>query len=202
MTRISYPRRQQWQRLERAATALALAALAGLLAVAAVDHGAAGPAAALAIAAAGLVAYVRHWVRLARRSAVGARSERQVRRALAPLRIEGWRLRHALSWPGRGDIDHVAITPRTVGLAFVIETKTRSYSADQLARTAARARWVATRRRRWCRRGAVPVLCVMRPDGTQRPENGVLVVSIDRLTAALRDSAGTRTRPAFLAPDQ
>jgi hypothetical protein len=35
----------------------------------------------------------------------------------------------------------------------------------------------------------------------QRSENGVLVVSIDRLTAALRDSAGTRTGPTFLAPD-
>jgi hypothetical protein len=94
----------------------------------------------------------------------------------------------------------VAIAPRTVGLAFVIETKTRTYTADQLARTATRARWVASRRRRWCRRGAVPVLCVMRPDGIQRMEDGVLVVSIDRLTAALRESAGTWTRLSFPAP--
>ncbi|HKR98078.1 MAG TPA: hypothetical protein VJU79_01060, partial [Candidatus Dormibacteraeota bacterium] len=57
---------------------------------------------------------------------------------------------------------HVAIAPRTVGLAFVIETKTRTYTADQLARTATRARWVASRRRRWCPRGAVSVLCVTR----------------------------------------
>jgi hypothetical protein len=179
VTRISYPRRQQWQRLERAAAALALAALAGLLAVAAVGRGVTAPAAALGIAAAGLVAYARRSARLSRRSGVGGRSERQVRRALAPLRAEGWRLRHALSWGGRGDIDHVAIAPRTLGVAFVIETKTRTYTADQLAGTAARARWVASRRRQWGRRGAVPVLCVMRPDGIQRSEHGVLVVSID-----------------------
>jgi hypothetical protein len=200
VTRISYPRRQQWQRLECVAAALVLAALAGVLAVAAVGHGAARPAAALGVAAAGLGAYARRWARLARRSGVGARSERQVRRALAPLRAEGWRLRHALSWDCRGDIDHVAITPSTVGLAFVIETKTRTYAPDQLARTVAQAWWVASRRRRWCRRGAVPVVCVVRPGGIRRSENGVVVVSIDRLTAALRERASTRTRPAFLAP--
>ena len=44
------------------------------------------------------------------------------------------------------------------------------------------------------------MLCVMRPSGTQRREDGVLVVSIDRLTAALRDRAGAWTRPASLAP--
>jgi hypothetical protein len=86
-------------------------------------------------------------------------------------------------------------------LAFVIETKTRTYAAEQLTFTAARTRWVASRRRRWCPRGAVPVLCVMRPGGIQRSENGVLEVSIDRLTAALRGRAGTSKRPAFLASD-
>jgi hypothetical protein len=197
---ISHPRRQQCRRLASAAAALALGALAGMLAVAAVGDRAGGPAAALGIVAAALVAYARHCVRQARRGGVGARSERQVRRALAPLRAEGWRLRHALSWDGRGDIDHVAIAPRAVGLAFVVETKTRTYTADQLAGTASRARWVASRRRRWGRHGAVPVLCVMRPYGIRRFEDGVLVVSLDRLTAALRDSVGARARPAFLAP--
>ena len=42
----------------------------------------------------------RHWLRLAGRSRVGARSEDEVRRALAPLEAEGWRLRHSL--PCRG----------------------------------------------------------------------------------------------------
>lgn len=171
-----------------------------MLAIAAVGDGAGGPAAALGIVAAGLTGSAYRSAALARRSGVGARSEREVRRALAPLRAEGWRLRHALSFEGRGDIDHVAIAPRAVGLAFVIETKTRTYTADQLARAATRARWAASRRRRWSPRGAVLVLCVMRPCGIQRCENGVLVVSIDGLTAALRGGVATRTRPAFLAP--
>jgi Nuclease-related domain len=199
---LTRPRRQQVRQLARTAAALLLAAVAGVLALAGAVQGATALAAVLGIAAGDLVGRARRWARLARRSGVGARSEQRVRRALAPLRVEGWRLRHALSWDGRGHIDHVAIAPRAVGLAFVIETKTQTYSPDQLVRTAARARWIASRRRRWSRRGAVPVLCVMRPHRIQRAERGVLVVSIDRLTTALRQSAGTRTRPAFLARDR
>jgi hypothetical protein len=41
----------------------------------------------------------------------------------------------------------------------------------------------------------------MRPARFERWEDGVLVMSIDRLAAALRDNTGTRRRPAFLAPD-
>ena len=55
------------------------------------------------------------------RSRVGARSEDDVQRALAPLQAEGWRLRHSLPWQGRGDIDSVAIAP--TGIAVAIETK-------------------------------------------------------------------------------
>jgi hypothetical protein len=62
---------------------------------------------------------------LAQRSGVGARSEDEVRHALAPLQREGWRLRHSLPWRGRGDIDSLAIAP--TGVAFAIETKTRAY---------------------------------------------------------------------------
>ena len=54
----------------------------------------------------------------------GARSEDDVQRALAPLRAEGWRLRHSLPWQGGGDIDSVAIAP--TGIAVAIETKTRT----------------------------------------------------------------------------
>jgi hypothetical protein len=71
--------------------------------------------------AVGFGRYARHWLSLAKRSRVGARSEDEVRRALAPLRAEGWRLRHSLPWRGRGDIDSLAIAP--TGVAFVVETK-------------------------------------------------------------------------------
>src|SRR5689334_10056296 len=79
---------------------------------------AAGVMLALAI---GLGLYARHWLSLADRSRIGARSEDEVRRALAPLRAEEWRLRHSLPWRGCGDIDSLAIAP--TGVAFAIETK-------------------------------------------------------------------------------
>lgn len=60
--------------------------------------------------------------RRARRSAVGAKSEAQVRRALRPLRRAGWHIAHASNRRGRGDLDHIARTPS--GISFVIETKT------------------------------------------------------------------------------
>ena len=52
------------------------------------------------------------WPSLAARSRVGARSEEEARRALEPLRERGWRVRHAVAWAGRGDIDSVVIAPR------------------------------------------------------------------------------------------
>jgi hypothetical protein len=44
-----------------------------------------------------------------------------VRKALADLEAEGWRLRHSVAYAGRGDIDSVAIAP--TGIAFAIEVK-------------------------------------------------------------------------------
>jgi hypothetical protein len=52
------------------------------------------------------------------------------------------------------------------------------------------AAWLARGRWRWCRHGAVPVLCVVRPRGVERVEQGVLVVSIDRLIAVPRSGIG------------
>jgi len=86
----------------------------------------------LLLIAVGLGFDSRHWVSLAGRSRVGARSEGEVQRVLTPLRSEGWRLRHSLPWRGRGDIDSVAIAP--TGVAIVIETKTRAYDSAHLSR--------------------------------------------------------------------
>jgi hypothetical protein len=108
----------------------------------------------------------RHWLSLAGRSAVGARSEDEVRRALEPLRESGWRLRHGLRWHGGGDIDWVAIAPS--GLGFAIETKTRTYDERHVDRVREQAGWLGRRRRRWCRRGALPVLCAVRATGMER----------------------------------
>jgi hypothetical protein len=62
------------------------------------------------------------------------------------------------------------------------------------------AAWLTKRRRHWCRNDALPVLCVVRERRFERVEAGVLVVSLDRLPAALRTAAGTRQRPPFLFP--
>jgi Nuclease-related domain len=157
------------------------------LALAVAGAGSASAAGAILVLALALGLYARHWLSLAKRSRVGARSEDEVRRALAPLQADGWRLRHSLRWRGRGDIDSLAIAP--TGVAFAIETKTRTYDDRHLARVRDQAAWLSRWRRRWCRRGAVPVVCLVRPPGIERVEREVLVVSIDRLIPVVRSGA-------------
>ncbi len=190
---MNYARRQQYRRLSRAGATALGSTVAAIVALVVAGAGATSLAPLLLLTAVGLGLYARHWLVLAGRSRVGARSEDEVQRALAPLRADGWRLRHSLPWRGRGDIDSVAIAP--TGVAVAIETKTRSYDASHLARVYEQAAWLR-RRRRWCRHGAVAVLCLVRARGVQRYEHGVLVVSIDRLTAALQSAAGVCLHPA------
>ena len=128
---MNYARRQQYRRLSHAGKAALGSVVVGLLGLAVAIAGAAALGGLLLLAAVGLGLYARQWLSLARRSRVGARSEDAVRRALAPLQAEGWRLRHSLPWQGRGDIDSVAIAP--TGIAVVVETKTRSYDQRHLA---------------------------------------------------------------------
>ena len=135
---MNYARRQQYRRLSRAGRAAVGSAAAALLALVFGGAGAAPLAGLLLLTAFGLGLYARHWLSLAGRSRVGARSEDEVQRALAPLEAEGWRLRHSLPWRGRGDIDSVAISP--TGIAVAIETKTRTYDGRHLARVPSRRR--------------------------------------------------------------
>ena len=185
---MNYARRQQYRRLSHAGKAglgSVIAALSGLVTASA---GAAALAGLLLLAAVGLGLYARHWLSLAGRSRVGARSEDEVQRVLAPLEAEGWRLRHSLPWQGWGDIDSVAIAP--TGIAVAIETKTRTYDQRHLARVREQVAWLSRRRRRWARSGALAVLCLVRARGLERVEQDVVVVSIDRLTHVLRVVAG------------
>jgi hypothetical protein len=133
---------------------------AGLIAVVAASAGAIPVAGVLLLIVVGLMTDARRWTGLAQQSRIGARSEDEVRRALAGLEAEGWRLRHSLPYRGRGDIDSVAIAP--TGVTFAVETKTRTFDGRHLAGVREMALWLYRRRRRWCRRGALPVLCVVR----------------------------------------
>jgi hypothetical protein len=184
---VNYARRQQWRRLMTAASRAARASVA--LVAAALAAAADDPELALLLAllSGGLALASRHSLRLAARSRVGAASEAQVRRALEPLARKGWRVAHAVDWPGRGDLDHVLRAPS--GMGFVIETKTLRYTRAHLARTVDSARWLARRRSRYPA-GVCPVICVTRARRVKHIEDEVLVVSLDRLMPALR-----RTRP-------
>ena len=184
---MNYARRQQYRRLSHAGKTALGSAVAALLGLVIASAGAAALAGLLLLTAVGLGLYAR-WLSLARRSRVGARSEDEVHRALAPLQEEGWRLQHSLPWQGRGDIDSVAIAP--TGVAVAIETKTRTYDARHLARVHEQAASLSRRRRGWCRHGALAVLCLVRARGVLRCEHDVLVVSLDRLTPVLRNTAG------------
>jgi hypothetical protein len=99
---LNYARRQQSRRLSRAVMAAMASGAGVLLALAVAGAGAVSAAGAILVLAFGLALYARHWLSLARRSGVGARSEDEVRRRLRELEGEGWRLRHSLPWRGRG----------------------------------------------------------------------------------------------------
>jgi len=116
---MNYARRQQYRRLLRAGEAAAGGTIVAVLGFVAARLGAADLAAALLLTAIALGVYSRHWISLARRSAVGARSEDAVQCALAPLQQEGWQLRHSVRWRGQGDIDSVAIAPTGIAIAIV-----------------------------------------------------------------------------------
>jgi len=191
---LSYARRQQWRRLMTAASRAAGAAIALVAAALATAAEEAELGLLLALLSGVLALASHHSLRLASRSRVGAESEAQVRRALEPLAREGWRVAHAVDWPGRGDLDHVLRSPS--GMGFVIETKTLRYRRAHVERTIDAARWLARRRRHYPR-GVMPVVCVTRARQLERAQDGALVVSLDRLLDALDAAAGG---PAANAP--
>jgi hypothetical protein len=188
---VSYPRRQRYRRLWRAVecgTLGAVALLASLIMI-----GAHLTTAALAFATLGAALGVRsrRWMGLARRSAIGAGSERSVRNRLRALEREGWTITHSLGWRGGGDIDHVASAPRPLRIKFAIETKTRSYQSADLARISEIAAWLSGSWFGWSRQESIPVLCLAGARGVERWEAGVAVVSIERLLPLLRRLAAT-----------
>lgn len=173
---MNHPRRQQHRRLFHAGRLALVGAAAALLGLYLTAAGAPVVGALLLALAVTLGFRARHWLSLAARSGIGARSEDEVQRTLDPLRREGWRVCPSVAWRDGGDVDSVVVAPS--GLGFAVETKTRSYDERDLRRVREQAVWLG---RRWRIREAVPVLCVVRAVGIELFESGVLVVSIDRL---------------------
>ena len=180
---VNHARRQQYRRLSRAGRLGLSGTATAVLGLFLLSTGAALPGALVLAAAVTLGLRARHWLSLAWRSRVGAGSEEEVRRLLAPLELHGWRLRHGLRWQGGGDIDSVAIAP--TGIGFAIDPKTRTYDERQLRRVLEQAKWLGRRRRRWYRRGALPVLCVVRAAGVEPMSPGCWWVAVDRLVRVL-----------------
>ena len=118
---------------------------------------------------------------------IGARSEHRVRVQLQPLAREGWRIRHSLRWHGGGDVDHVAIAPQSVGLAFAIETKTRTYRPHDLARVMPSAsRWPSA-----ARAGAAAARCPFSASpGPVASSDGRPAWQSSRLIASFRSCRG------------
>ena len=186
--RVSHPRRQQFRRLRHAGARAIQAAIALAGALTLAVTGEATFAFVALLLSVGLSLDGARAFRLAGRSAVGAESETKVRRALEPLTRDGWHVAHAVDWPAAGDLDHVVRSP--FGIGFVIETKTLRYTRAHRVRTADAAHWLGRRRRRYPL-DVRPVICVARARRIERFEQGVLVVSVDRLVPALVRAAGT-----------
>lgn len=180
-SRRTHPGR--WARRHRleAATWLLWALGAMALAVAAIHLEAPLPAAIATAAAFATAGLAWRSARLARRNRIGHRAELDVRRVLRPLTTEGWKVRHAMSWKGPGDIDHCVLTPR---LAVAIETKARSVPLGTHERVSRQAAWLAVRNGR--ARQPLAVICLVTRRNLVRWERGVLVCSPDVLPELLR----------------
>jgi hypothetical protein len=180
---MSHPRQQQHRYLVISAAlaiaCLVLLAVAGTMAKRHQPNALIWSTLVIAASAGGLArqSYLR-----AQRYRVGANSEDSVRLRLRALQAGGWHVRHGVAWVGGGDIDHLAASPDGL-LTAVIETKTRNYTDDHLARVRAQALAISRQREPGCM--SMPVLCLVAAHGVHRYEGGTVVVSADALCTTL-----------------
>ena len=118
-------------------------------------------------------------------------------RVIVPIRNHDGELRGVLRYAPSHDHAPKVLAVRGTRLGLIPHP---ALEAEHVARVMEMAAWLRRRRRRWCRKGALPVLWVVHATRLERVEAGVLIVSLDRLIAALRTAAGTRHCPAFLSP--
>jgi len=131
-----------------------------------------------------------HGRSMARRARTGARADRLVRAAMAPLARSSWRIQNSVSLEDGGDLAHVAFSP--AGAAFVIATKPGRHSSQDLQ--SVRDHAVSTERRYRPAGGCYAVLVVARGVSRCQIENGVIVCTVDRLVDALA-STSTHGQP-------
>jgi hypothetical protein len=131
---VELPRRQQYRRLSRAAAAAMASGTALLSALVFASAGAVSAAGVMLALAIGLGLYARHWLSLADRSRIGARSEDEVRRALAPrarrgggcgTRSRGEAAGTSTPWPSRRPGSH---SPSRRGRGATTVTTSRGYA--------------------------------------------------------------------------
>lgn len=77
-----------------------------------------------------------------------------------------------------------------------VGARSRTHDGRYLTMVRDQAAWLWRRRRRWCRYGAVPVLCVVRARGLRHCQHGVLVLSLDQLRRALKEAAELGSAPS------
>ena len=151
------------------------------------------PPRSLTVAAAWAGARARTWFALAERAHIGAIWEARARAALEPLRRKGVELYFNVGWPGKGDIDIVAIAPgRAPRVIVAIEVKARRYTNWHLRRTLLAARMLA--------RGG-PHAAVLVTGARREPtiRMGVYVCSVDQIAqvvlSLVRHPTATTQRP-------
>ena len=194
---MNYPRRQQYRRVRRAAAAGATSVLTAGLALLAASLGASGRSRSAAIR--DRAGRLRTPLGASRGPQPGGRPFRGPGSAHARAASSGGMAAAPLTsvarpWGHRqrGDLAHRHRVRN--------RNEDQRFEAQHVALVMEIAASLRRRRRRWSRKGALPVLCVVHASRLERVEAGVLIVSLDRLVAALRTAAGTRERPAFLSP--
>jgi hypothetical protein len=192
-------RERSFESVVRRKVVVAVAPVAGLVlasvvAVALTTNGFAAFGAALSLGAAWLAVVYRDEIfRRGDRAGnyvIGLRSERVVQDELSPLESRHF-VRHDLSLPFGGNIDHVVCGPRG---AFAIETKTRRYWKTDLPLARRRAKWLSSRLdNHW----VTPVICLLNREFEPFQHGRVWVVSASDLRGWLESRRDRPVDPVF-----
>ena len=192
-------RERSFESVVRRKVVVAIAPVAGLVlasgvAVALTAGGFAALGAALSLGAAWLAVVYRDEIfRRSERAGnyvTGLRSERAVQEELTPLEARHF-VRHDVSLPLGGNIDHVVCGPRG---AFAIETKTRRYRKTDLPIACRRAKWLSTRlNNHW----VTPVICLLNREFEPFQQGRVWVVSASDLREWLESRHDRPVDPVF-----